>query len=624
MLTDVTGNALELYRHVPNFLGGTVLGEQLPQCLLLFQGLLEGHTHLEGNQFGHFVRQAVGLVLDPRDVTDDRLRGHGAKCDDLGHRLPPIGLRNVLDHLVPAIHAEINIEVRHRYPLGVQEPLKQQVVGQRVKVSNLKGVGHQGTGARTPTRTNRNPLLFTPPDEIHHHQEITGKAHFIDNAQLIVQALAIPLDGLCRNHIRLFQSVYQALMGYLTQIVLYGCALGDREIRQTRLSQGYGDRTSPGYLHGVGDGLGQIAEQVNHFFTRAQILLVGVQPRPPGVIQGAPVANTHSGLMGLELVGRNETHIVGRYHRATRLRSQLDHGMQVVLLAGPACAMHLEVKAVGKRRHPLLQCRPGLLRVPVGKQLAYLAVTTPRQGQHSRGVLIEPFPGHPGGTVVLTLSPGSGNQQGQVPVAGIVHGQQTDWFGPVSVLGIFHPKVDPDQQFQPLALGGFIGLDQAVKISRIGHSDRRHTQLSHFTHQLGNSHQAIDQGKLGVQTQVDKLVHVSTLAEVGWSKQAPDGRKAFSMQWRCTQRRQSRHVLPGRITLVPGKPVAGILTVIGRHLAVPLHLGKNGRRRDGGLQGIAADDRLSFVGPPWQVVTIHQDQIGLLRQRGDGPVHGEQ
>ena len=50
-------------------------------------------------------------VLD--NIPDDRTGCEGIKRDDLRHSITPVALRDVFNHVISTIHAEINIEIWH-------------------------------------------------------------------------------------------------------------------------------------------------------------------------------------------------------------------------------------------------------------------------------------------------------------------------------------------------------------------------------------------------------------------------------------------------------------------------------------------------------------------------------
>jgi hypothetical protein len=49
-----------------------------------------------------------------------------AEGDDLRHLVAAVFALHVADHLFAAVHAEVDVEVGHRDPFGVQEALEQQ------------------------------------------------------------------------------------------------------------------------------------------------------------------------------------------------------------------------------------------------------------------------------------------------------------------------------------------------------------------------------------------------------------------------------------------------------------------------------------------------------------------
>ena len=142
VLAGTAHHAFELERHFPDFLGFLVVLEELAQRLLHLVGFLQGHAHFEGDHLRQTVGQTVGLTLRPGDVAHHRLGRHRAKGDDLAHRIAPVFLSHVVDHSVAAVHAEVDVEVGHGNPLGVEESFEQQVIGQRIEVSDLQHVGH--------------------------------------------------------------------------------------------------------------------------------------------------------------------------------------------------------------------------------------------------------------------------------------------------------------------------------------------------------------------------------------------------------------------------------------------------------------------------------------------------
>src|SRR5690606_7330078 len=142
------------------------------------------------------VGQAVGLALHPGHVTHHRLCRHGTEGDDLGYRVAPVGLGHVFDDPIAAFHAEVDIEVGHGYPFRIEEAFEQQVVLQRVQVGDQVHVGDQRSSPGTTAGADRHAVVLGPLDEVHHDQEVTGKAHLDDDIQLELEPVQIDLAAL--------------------------------------------------------------------------------------------------------------------------------------------------------------------------------------------------------------------------------------------------------------------------------------------------------------------------------------------------------------------------------------------------------------------------------------------
>ncbi|MNZ46233.1 hypothetical protein D3C78_639110 [compost metagenome] len=365
VLAGTAGDAFQLEGHVPDFLGLLIALEEVAEHLLLLEGFFEGHADFEGNHLRQLVGQAVGLALHPRHVAHHRLGRHGAEGDDLAHRVAPVGTGHVVDDPVAAFHAEVDVEVGHGNPLGVEETFEQQVVGQRVEVGDLQYVGHQRAGARAPAGAHRHAVVLGPLDEVHHDQEVAGEAHLDDGAQLELQAVDVNLPflfvvrrGFLGPEHR--QALFQAFVGDMAQIIVDVHAFeGNREVGQEVLAQLHVDVATPGDLDGIFQRLRQVAEQLGHFRRRLQVLLVGVVVRAARVVQGAAFADAHASLVGLEVLLLDEAHVVGGHQRRTTAFGQRHGGVQVLFVVDPRGALHFQVEAIREHFHPLGQQRVG-------------------------------------------------------------------------------------------------------------------------------------------------------------------------------------------------------------------------------------------------------------------------
>ena len=177
-------------------------------------------------------RDAVGIgIIDlqhPGHILDHPLGSHGAEGDDLGHVGFPVLAPHVFDHLFPALEAEIDVDIRHGHPLGIEETLEQQIVADRIHVGDPQSVGHQAAGGGAPPQPHRNSLGTGVVDEVLHNQEVAGKAGLADHRYLILQALH-------QGIVQFAVVAFGALKAQLLQIVVQGKRLVF--LRQRELGQ---------------------------------------------------------------------------------------------------------------------------------------------------------------------------------------------------------------------------------------------------------------------------------------------------------------------------------------------------------------------------------------------------
>ena len=113
------------------------------EFFIVLKRLVEGHAHFEGHLLGNSIDESIRMAEHSANVANDGLCRHRAVRDDLRHTITAVPFRYVFDDPVPALHAKIDIEVRHGDALGIEESFEQQVVLEWVQVRNTQDVGHQ-------------------------------------------------------------------------------------------------------------------------------------------------------------------------------------------------------------------------------------------------------------------------------------------------------------------------------------------------------------------------------------------------------------------------------------------------------------------------------------------------
>src|SRR5690606_17646073 len=134
------------------------------------------------------VDEAVGMSQHAARVAYHRPGGHRAVGDDLRDPVAAVAFAHVLDDAVTALHAEVDVEVRHRHTLRIEEALEEQVVPNGVEIGDPQRPRDQRPGARAAAGSHGNPLFLGPADEVGHDEEVTGEAHPANDVELHRQA----------------------------------------------------------------------------------------------------------------------------------------------------------------------------------------------------------------------------------------------------------------------------------------------------------------------------------------------------------------------------------------------------------------------------------------------------
>ena len=119
--------------------------------------------------------------------------------DDLRDLLLAVALLHVLDDALAPLDAEIDVEVRHRDAFGIEEALEQQAEPQRIEIGDRERIGDKRARTRTAARPDRNIVVLCPFDEIGDDQEVAGKLHALDDADLEGETVVIILLGKSRR-----------------------------------------------------------------------------------------------------------------------------------------------------------------------------------------------------------------------------------------------------------------------------------------------------------------------------------------------------------------------------------------------------------------------------------------
>jgi hypothetical protein len=155
--------------------------------------LRQRHLQFGGDQLRQPVAVAVAQPHHAAHVAHHRFRAHGAEGDDLRDGTAPVFFADVFDDVRPAVIGKINVNIRRIDALGIQEPLEQQGVADRVHVRDFEQVGDDRTGGAA-ARHAGNALFAPVPDEIRDDEKVGDEARFINDRQFMLQPVNDRLD----------------------------------------------------------------------------------------------------------------------------------------------------------------------------------------------------------------------------------------------------------------------------------------------------------------------------------------------------------------------------------------------------------------------------------------------
>ena len=348
----VADDPLEALGDVDDLLGGRVPGDLGGELGARLHAVLERRRAALlgiGDQLGQAVADAVVVAEHARGVARRGAREHAAEGDDLRHAVGAVLVGHVADHAVAAADGEVDVDVRHRHALGVEEALEQQVVAERIDVRDPERVGDDRAGRRAAARADGDAVGLRVGDEVPHDQEVGVEAHVADDAELHVRALA---GG---GGDRVAVALAQALVDERAQVLLLALAVGAVEARDQLLLERDRGVAALGDLERRGERLGHVGEGLRHLLRALQIELVGVEGHLRLRQRRLRLHAQQRGVVVVVLLAE-VVHVGGGDERAAHLPRELRDRLVDLLLLGDAVALDLEVDVLGAEHlHELVE-----------------------------------------------------------------------------------------------------------------------------------------------------------------------------------------------------------------------------------------------------------------------------
>jgi hypothetical protein len=258
-----------------------------------------------------------GVTHDTGGVLDRLLGLDRAVGDDLGDPLLAVLLGDVADDLAPSALVEVDVEVGHRRTFGVEEPLEDQVVLDRVEVGDPHRIRAHRAGSRATARPDPDPVVLGPVDEVGDDQEISRVPLFEDDLGLV----ASPLRRILRDTVGVAEAEPPFdLLDEPGLLVLPRRAGEPRHVAAFALDEV--DLAALGDEQGVVAGLGELAEEVAHLLRRLEVELLRLELEPVRVHEGRARLDAQQRRVGLGVAGLGVVQVVGGDKREVEVLGQ--------------------------------------------------------------------------------------------------------------------------------------------------------------------------------------------------------------------------------------------------------------------------------------------------------------
>ena len=276
---------------------------------------------------------------DPRHILYRALGGHCAECDNVRYVILAVGLLDVLECTVAALIIEVDVYIRHRDTVRVQETLEQQVVPDRVEIGDFQTVCDYGPGSGTSSRAYRRADGPCCGDEVLDNEEVVRESHPGDGLQLelypfrLFPGERLPVSFPC-PFITEVAEVCDRPCEFLSPVVPFLVAPSDIDYvlvffeifllfrQEGRIDLEFREDVVPvdfvalylvEHLHGPFQHFRMVREERQHFLLAFEVFLLGV-PHPVRRVEVGVAVEADEPVMRRPVLLADEMHIIcGKY-----------------------------------------------------------------------------------------------------------------------------------------------------------------------------------------------------------------------------------------------------------------------------------------------------------------------
>ncbi len=521
----------QLLRRIEKLLHDRLAVAGLLELGLAFDGLGERHRvrRIVRHHLAEPVHLPVRHLQNAAHVAQDGARLQLSVGDDLRDPVRAVFLADIGDDLVAPVLAEIDVEVRHRHALGVQEALEEKAEADRIEVGDGQRPRHDRACAGAAAGADGDALRLRPLDEVGHNQEVARKLHPGDDVEFEGEALFVILFA---SGAQMFRDGGEAadeprfglrfqLGGFSRSRVLRAW----NEARQDRLARTRPERAALGDLDRVLNRLRQIGEQRRHFALRLEVM-IGREATPVVFGDVAPFRDAQKRVVRVENIAVREVGFVcGDEGRAIVVGPAQELGLDRAL-SRQAVPLDLDIKALAEDRRERGQALTGERRISGGERFVRRAVGAARKRDQPLGAFLKLRQRHMRRAFRRVVEECPARKPHQVRVSRRVLRQQYDR----AVVGRARPRTRrliggvresdrqraSDDRLHPFSRERFRKFERAEEVVAVGDGERGLTigggpfrqpldRQRAFQQRIGGMEVKMDKGRLRHQLPQDRL-----------------------------------------------------------------------------------------------------------------------
>ena len=385
--------------------------------------------------------------------------------------IPAVEAVDVLDHLAPAVDAEVHVDIGHADALGVQEALEEEGILDRVHVRDVQAVGHHAARRAAAAGAHGDAVSLGVADEVRDDEEVVHKAHLPDHVELILQLLVhLGASG---------KTLGKAPFAELFQIgIAVRLPFGKLEAGQVIVAELEVEMAALGDLHRVVGGLGILREKGAHLLFVLEIELLGLEAHAVRLVHGLARLDAHEHVLVIGVLLLSVVGVVGDGQGDAQLFREADQPLGGLPFLPDAVVLDLQVEVL--RAEKGLQVQGAGLRsliVVVDQGLWDLPGETAGETDEPLAVPMQQLPVDAGADIEA-LGEARGHEVAQVVIARLVFAQE-DQMGVVVVDAVVllkaaargHVNLAADDGLDAGALAGLVKGHRAVHDPVVGEGE---------------------------------------------------------------------------------------------------------------------------------------------------------